>query len=500
MQKPKLHTLCLKSLKRTYDIFQANVGAPLVVNEDAQRVKLAHRMASEFEHVRDLPSPEQKQKVKGSAEAVEGAKGESRDGMDVEIKGPHAFPSAPGVVVTEETSAGPDASESTFKNVISSIEMQRTASQPPGGAPVTSYSLVEYAQQSAIVERAAGPGRTSNTLTKYTRRKKPTWHAPWKLKHVISGHTGWVRSVAVEPGNEWFCTGAADRTIKLWDLATGTLKLTLTGHIAAVRGVIVSHRHNYIFSCGEDRMIKCWDLEQNKVIRHYHGHLSGIYAIAMHPQLDVLMTGGRDSTCRVWDIRTKAEIHVLSGHTSLVSTVCTQGADPQVVTGSADATIKLWDLGMGKALTTLTNHKKSIRSMLIHPTEFSFVSAAADNVKKWKFPKGEFICNLSGHNAIINSVSLNQDNVLVTGSDNGSMVMWDWATGYPFQRLQTTVQPGSLDSEAGIFASTFDLSGARLITCEADKTVKVWWEDPEATPESHPVDPMWRPNRDRNRF
>lgn len=32
---------------------------------------------------------------------------------------------------------------------------------------------------------------------------------------VISGHTGWVRSVAVEPGNKWFATGSADRTIKV---------------------------------------------------------------------------------------------------------------------------------------------------------------------------------------------------------------------------------------------------------------------------------------------
>ena len=32
---------------------------------------------------------------------------------------------------------------------------------------------------------------------------------------MISGHTGWVRCVAVEPGNKWFCTGSADRTIKV---------------------------------------------------------------------------------------------------------------------------------------------------------------------------------------------------------------------------------------------------------------------------------------------
>jgi WD40 repeat protein len=35
------------------------------------------------------------------------------------------------------------------------------------------------------------------------------------ILQVISGHLGWVRSIAFDPGNEWFCTGSADRTIKV---------------------------------------------------------------------------------------------------------------------------------------------------------------------------------------------------------------------------------------------------------------------------------------------
>jgi pleiotropic regulator 1 len=43
---------------------------------------------------------------------------------------------------------------------------------------------------------------------------KPKWHAPWKLYRVISGHTGWARAIDVEPNNEWFVSGGADRIIK----------------------------------------------------------------------------------------------------------------------------------------------------------------------------------------------------------------------------------------------------------------------------------------------
>lgn len=60
------------------------------------------------------------------------------------------------------------------------------------------------------------------------------------------------------------------------------------------------------------------------------------------------------------------------------------------------------------------------------------------------------------------------------------MYFWDWKTGYNFQRFQATAQPGSLDSESGIFALTFDQSQSRMITCEADKTVKIYREDDTA--------------------
>lgn len=50
---------------------------------------------------------------------------------------------------------------------------------------------------------------------------EPKWHAPWKLKTVISGHNGWVRCLAIDPMNRFFVSGSNDRTIKFWDLASG---------------------------------------------------------------------------------------------------------------------------------------------------------------------------------------------------------------------------------------------------------------------------------------
>uniref|UniRef100_A0A1I7U784 Pleiotropic regulator 1 n=1 Tax=Caenorhabditis tropicalis TaxID=1561998 RepID=A0A1I7U784_9PELO len=320
---------------------------------------------------------------------------------------------------------------------------------------------------------------------------KPKWHAPWELYRVISGHTGWVRAVDVEPQNQWFASGGADRIIKIWDLASGTLKLSLTGHISSVRAVKVSPRHPFLFSGGEDKQVKCWDLEYNKVIRHYHGHLSAIQALSVHPSLDVLVTCARDSTARVWDMRTKAQVHCFAGHTNTVADVVCQSVDPQVITASHDATVRMWDLAAGRSMCTLTHHKKSVRALTVHPRLNMFASASPDNIKQWKLPKGEFMQNLSGHNAIINTLSTNDDGVVVSGADNGSLCFWDWRSGFCFQKVQTKPQPGSIESEAGIYASCFDKTGLRFITAEADKTIKMYKPDDSATEESHPI--VWRP-------
>ncbi|KAG5191609.1 WD40-repeat-containing domain protein [Tribonema minus] len=449
----------LLNMKRTFEMFVDREGNPPPEFEPSQKVKIATRMAAEYAAVREPPT----------------------------------------TMPVASTAAAAGGGDKDVTRIVSRLDEEKRAKEYAAAAAASgSASLVLYAPST---EAAGGGGATAGAggALVVARRQgpsvpKPTWHAPWKLQSVVSGHLGWVRAIAFDPGNEWFATGSADRTIKVWDLAKcaagaeGGLKLTLTGHINCIRGLAVSPRHPYMFSAGEDKKVLCWDLECNKVIRHYHGHLSGIYALALHPTLDILITAGRDSVARVWDMRSKQQIHVLAGHTNAVGSLLTNAADPQVITGSHDCTIKLWDLVAGKSFTTLTHHKKAVRALAAGKREFSFVSAAADNMKRWQARDGMFLNNMRGHNAIINTLSSNEDNVLFSGGDNGSITFWDYDTGYPFQKMTSGVQPGSLDAEAGIFCSSFDASGSRLVTGEADKSIKIWREDLEATPETHPID------------
>lgn len=330
VQRHSVHTLVFRSLKRSHDMFVSNQALLPESDEQLERRKKLLKAKDTYGHIYE--------RVRNSTKLSD-------------LRQPKS---------TAADSASDDASAQNSEESATSTALVPMPSKP------TNDTHFSGGNQLATI---TGVGEQMQLIPKKAPSiPKPKWHAPWKLYRVISGHLGWVRCVAVEPGNEWFATGAGDRVIKIWDLASGKLKLSLTGHVSTVRGLAVSSKHPYLFSCGEDRQVKCWDLEYNKVIRHYHGHLSAVYSLALHPTIDVLVSAGRDSTARIWDMRTKANIHTLVGHTNTVASVVTQATNPQIITGSHDSTVRLWDLAAGKSVCTLTNHKKSVRSVVLHPT------------------------------------------------------------------------------------------------------------------------------------
>ena len=44
-----------------------------------------------------------------------------------------------------------------------------------------------------------------------------------------------------------------------------------------------------------------------------------------------------------------------------------------------------------------------------------FLSGAPDNIKQWKCPNGDFMQNMSGHNAVINTLAINSAEVVFSG-------------------------------------------------------------------------------------
>ena len=68
---------------------------------------------------------------------------------------------------------------------------------------------------------------------------------------VLEGHTQWVNSVFVK--DNLIISGSFDKSIKIWDIDTGTCIKTLTGHINSLRSVFA--KDNLIISGSYDNTI-----------------------------------------------------------------------------------------------------------------------------------------------------------------------------------------------------------------------------------------------------
>jgi pleiotropic regulator 1 len=84
---------------------------------------------------------------------------------------------------------------------------------------------------------------------------------------------------------------------------------------------------------------------------------------------------------------------------------------------------------------------KSVRALTQPSFEHTFVSGAPDCLKKWQGKDGRFLKSYRGHKAVVNALAVNDDGVLVSGGDDGSLQFRDYETGYCFQSTSTIAQP-----------------------------------------------------------
>ncbi|WPJ60419.1 hypothetical protein SMAC4_13266 [Sordaria macrospora] len=91
-------------------------------------------------------------------------------------------------------------------------------------------------------------------------RTKPAVELNWNAcLQTLEGHGDFVDSVAFSPDGQRLASGSGDRTIKIWDPASGSCLQTLEGHGYSVRSVAFSPDGQRLASGSDDETIKIWD-------------------------------------------------------------------------------------------------------------------------------------------------------------------------------------------------------------------------------------------------
>jgi WD40 repeat protein len=231
---------------------------------------------------------------------------------------------------------------------------------------------------------------TKNPLWEELRRASPP---DPRLRYTFKGHVRSVVSVAFSPDGKTLATGSWDKTIKLWDVATGKNTTTLTGNTGVVRAVTYSPDGKMLASAGgNDQTIKLWDAVTGKNIATMSGHKEIVQSVAFSPDGKILASGGWDKTVELWDVATGKNITTLNGHDSPVAF---SPDGKTLATGSWDETIKLWDVADGKNIATLNGHDKCVSSVAFSSDGKILASGSSDSkINLWDVARRKSIAIL----------------------------------------------------------------------------------------------------------
>lgn len=168
---------------------------------------------------------------------------------------------------------------------------------------------------------------------------------------TLKGHTDYVTAVSFAPGGETLVTGSAgrDRSIKVWDVVKGEAKYTITpegnGHRDWVLDVDVASNGRFFVSASADKTIKIWDLGTGSLIRTLTGHSNWVRSVAISQNNDYIVSGSKDGLVKVWDVKTGAllcNLDTKDKGIDEVQAVAFASDNKTIMAGLTNSKVKVW--------------------------------------------------------------------------------------------------------------------------------------------------------------
>jgi WD40 repeat protein len=125
------------------------------------------------------------------------------------------------------------------------------------------------------------------------------WEAEGKLLGPVSRHDGAAREVLFTQKNEVLSRGA-DKSVRIGKVGAEGASRSLA-HPAAVSGFALSPDESQLLTWADDHTVRLWDLASGTLLRQFPGHRGKILNAAFSPDQRYVLSSAKDGLAKLWD-------------------------------------------------------------------------------------------------------------------------------------------------------------------------------------------------------
>ena len=262
------------------------------------------------------------------------------------------------------------------------------------------------------------------------------------LQLDTGGHMAKFSGIAFTPDGRQLVSASEDKTIRVWDLASGKTVRTIRGESAPgpagkVFAMALSPDGKWLAAGGmfhpsdpkAGSVIRLYEFATGKLAALLKGHGNAVNAVAFSPDGSMLISGSGDRTAILWDtgIRAGARVaepkllHRLEGHTDDIYAAGFSPDGSRAVTGSDDHDLRLWRVADGTEIARMTGHADKVRSLAVAPDGTVASGNFSGEIRLWGARDGRFLRVLARQQRSVASLSFSPDGkLLLAGVSEGS--------------------------------------------------------------------------------
>lgn len=159
---------------------------------------------------------------------------------------------------------------------------------------------------------------------------------------LIEDHADWVLGVAWSPDGTKLVSASRDKTSKVFDSKTGDAVITYSGHGEPVYAAAFSPDSAQVYSAGRDRKIHQWQAADAKALAQIGGYGLDVFGVLI--QAGQIFSCSGDKTARQHGLEQRNEVRVFSGHTDWVYALDYHDGTKRLATGSYDGEVRVWNV------------------------------------------------------------------------------------------------------------------------------------------------------------